>query len=254
MLEVPEGSIYYWMYIQGLKHVPLREVISAVQSVGKSIRFKDEQNYWNGWYNSDLYKGSARASILDLNTYEDTKPSCSKVGLDSVYSEYPKHPYIACPEPANRYVPCSKDGKPLIKWSNGCMLRSEALATRGCSSLAENLKGCQHIVVDFDGDHSSDLDIELITFAASFSKDNHMLSKPVNDEVTGYPVSCHVTFKVDRVIPTMHFNKAHIDIIGNQRNSIRYFKNKVWNGIEEQWMTDDTWKRIMDYIKRKEEE
>ena len=54
MVEVPQGSIYFWMYEMGLKHVDLDEIRIACYSAGKNIRDKDFQNYWNGWYRSDL--------------------------------------------------------------------------------------------------------------------------------------------------------------------------------------------------------
>lgn len=264
---VPEGSIYFWMYTQGLKHIPFDDIISACLRSGKIIRKKDEENYWSGYYNSDLYRrdesGKIVSSILSIN---DRFPRSSMTCFEMEWDEYPDHPYSGQPEIPNRWVPCTSDGKPLIKWGEGCLLRSEAEAYRNYGSIAENLKGCQHIVIDFDGDHDpKHLDIELASYANRLAERNHALMKPkVVSEYSGYegmrladdmhlkPVSLHITFAVDKVIPTMHFSKAHIDIIGNQKNSIRYYKNKVWNGIQAQPMDDYMWKSLMSYIRSKE--
>ena len=67
------------------------------------------------------------------------------------------------------------------------------------------------------------------------------------------PVSFHLSFMVDRVIPTMHFPKAHIDIIGNQVNSLRYLKTKRWNGMVPMMMTAKIWNEITDYIRMRNE-
>ena len=51
----------------------------------------------------------------------------------------------------------------------------------------------------------------------------------------------------------MHFPKAHIDIIGNQVNSLRYLKTKSWNGMVPMRMTAKIWNEITDYIKIRNE-
>ena len=65
------------------------------------------------------------------------------------------------------------------------------------------------------------------------------------------PASFHLTFAVDRVIPTMHFSKAHMDIVGNKENSLRYLKNKIWNGIEPLPMNEAIWDDIKSYVERR---
>lgn len=265
-IEFPDGSIYFWMYVQGLKHVPLEDIVTASDYYGRDIRDKDERNYWAGYYNSDLYgsEGRARNSILSI---DDSFPRSRRSCFELEWDEYPEHPYLSMPDPPNRWVPCTNEGKPLIKWGNGCLLRSEAEAYRGSKTLAENLKGCKKIVIDFDCDHDEDnIDLELVRYAYNMSLNEHALYKPKQlcsyegygwtsnepDFVGLMFPSVHVTFYSDKVIPTMHFPKAHIDIIGNQKNSIRYFKNKVWNGNVAKPMTPNIWSTIMEYIESKE--
>ena len=60
MIEVPEDSIYFWMYTQGLKHVNLEDIELACKAIGKDIREEEVKNYWNGWYRSDLTTGGYR--------------------------------------------------------------------------------------------------------------------------------------------------------------------------------------------------
>ena len=247
MIQLPEGSIYFWMYTQGLKHVPLSDIVLACQMAGVEIRQKDEQNYWNGWYRSDMYSGPRR-SALEFGSVH----AAGKNYFQLEYRDYPVHPYLGQPDPANRFVPCDKDNRPLIKWSSGCLEMDDARAYKDAVYLGENLKGCKFIVVDCDGDHGDELDLDTIRFLSQFR--THRLSKPGDENtVDGMPVSFHLTFRVDRVIPTMHFPKAHVDIVGNRHNSLRYFKNKEWNGVEPIDMTDEIWDEIKSYIRTREE-
>ena len=256
MIEVPEDSIYFWMYAQGLKHVSLEDIELACKVIGKDIREKDVKNYWNGWYRSDLATGGYRDVFA---IHEDKK----KPYFEMEWSDYPIHPYLGQPEIDNRWVPCTKEGKPLYKWSQGCMSRIDAECMRGCGSLAENLKGTKMIVIDCDGDHSKDnLDYEAIMYLSKYIGITHAMAKPkkVSDygsvpiEYAGLadmPASFHLTFAVDRVIPTMHFSKAHVDIVGNKENSLRYLKNKIWNGIEPLPMNEAIWDDIKSYVERR---
>lgn len=259
MISVPDGSIYFWCYTQGLKHVPFDSVAAAVRMAGKDMRPKDIQNYWNGWYRSDLYMGDG--SVWEVASSSERR----KRGLLS-YCEYPSMPieYLACNTvgPANRWIPCNGDNKPLIKWGNGCLTLADAEAYPHQVYLAENNRGCKRVIIDCDGDHDDGiLDLETIAFLSSYIPRTHTLQKDVRvNDVEGYegypinaPVSFHLSFMVDRVIPTMHFPKAHIDIIGNQVNSLRYLKTKSWNGMVPMRMTAKIWNEITDYIRMRNE-
>lgn len=245
-IQLPDGSLYFWMYKMGLKHVPLDEIERAVATGGRVLRTKDVENYWNGWYRSRLYmNGNEGVPIFD----QELAPIRSRFPK---WSELSDHPFLGQPEIANRWVPCNSSMKPMIKWSRGCMLKSEAAAMRGCSYLAENLKGCQFIAIDFDGDHGSDFDMDCILLGNALASTSLAYLKP--ETVDGMSVSLHVLFAVDKVVPTMHFTKAHIDIIGNKENSIRYLKNKQSNLMPMAPMTEEAWEMIMGYIRRKENE
>lgn len=243
------------MYRQGLRQRPLNEVLLDCMVEGHEVRPKDIRNYWNGWYRHELYFGNGK---LDKNVLVQASPIR--------YSEYPDHPYKGQPEPLNCFVPCSKNNRPLIKWGSGTMTLADARAWPHCMYLAENMKGAQRIVIDIDGDHGGSLDLETIRFFSRYMDQTACHVKPeiVFDwfsENEGFcytdlhtaelPVSYHLTFGVDKVIPTMHFPEAHVDIVGNKRNSLRYFKNKKYNGLPPLMMSDEIWDEIMDYIDRR---
>ncbi len=259
-MNVPEGSIYFWMYEQGLKHADLTEVKFSVLQAGKQIRDKDLENYWNGFFRSDLYTGAGKEDIFMLTKRSSIAGSVSKEFFDTEYEEYPVHPYCAYPEIQNRWVPCNKDNKPMIKWGNGCMSLADAVAYKDQVYLAENLKGTRLIVIDCDGNHDRPWDFETMGFLWHYSHMTHCITNgPQNKPgMMGHfrddiPPSFHLTFKVDRIIPTMHFPYAHIDIVGNRRNSLRYWKNKEWNHVEPKLMTVEIWKELQDYLKYRKE-
>ena len=257
----PKGaSIYTWMYRQGLKGRKIEDVVSEVYANGHFIRGKDEQNFWNGVHNRQLYQGSQSALMIPSELRSKTTP----------YSDYPIHPYLDQPEIANRWVPMDKNMRPMIRWSLGCMSLSDAQhfsrVFRGkvvkSKYVSENLKGTKLIAIDVDGDHEGELDIDVIeAFAplmdltASFYKRDIVLDHVSPDsydlKLLALPTSYHLIFSVDRLIPTMHFPEAHIDIVGNTANSLRHCKNKIYNGLKPSSMTDEIWNYMLDYIERR---
>lgn len=258
MIEVPSGSIYIWMYVMGLKHVPYKDVERAVYDVGKDVRPKDYDNYWRGFYNSDLYYGEGESDLTLLNPRPEPPTS---LFLVTPWDEYPAHPYIRLPEIEQRWIPCNQLNKPMIRWKQRAMFKDEAERYFGMQYLAENLKGTKMIVIDCDGDHSDTLDMETINFLWRYHDMTHAMDKPKTiSEYDGYetsldfrPASFHLTFAVDKVIPTMHFPDVGIDIIGNRKNSLRYYKNKVHNGLEPKVMTPTIWRELQEYIRYRKE-
>lgn len=253
----PVGSIYFWMYNMGLKQVAIEDIEAACSIAGKDIREKDYDNYWRGYYKHEFYQSDNWERIFRFQNWMD-KPA-SKLFKETGYFEFPTHPFGF--DVKDRWVPCNKDNKPMIKWGQGCMSAIDARAYPNQVYLAENMLGCNRIVVDCDGDHDAQLDLELIMFLWKYSDRTHVLSKPkLVCEYEGYedtgimvPASFHLTFKVDRVVPTMHFPSSHIDIVGNRRNSLRYFKNKKWNGLQPMDMTDEIWHDLQEFVKRRED-
>lgn len=260
-LAIPNGSIYFSMYTWGLKHVPLDEIRTECHACGKDIRPKDEENYWNGYYRSDLYLGKGKDDVFKLTRSHKSMHVQSTEFVTTPYHEYPEHPYLGMPEIEKRFVPCNAANKPMIRWGDGCMSIEDAKAMMGQKYLAENLKGCRFIVIDCDGDHDEVLDMETIAFLYRFSNITHVMSKPklvsqyegYEDSRCGIPASFHLSFKVDRVIPTMHFPWANIDVVGNRANSLRYFKNKIWNGLPPAPMTEEIWGQLQEYIRYRKE-
>lgn len=259
MMQVPAGSIYYQCYTWGLKHVPLQEWTDACRLAGKQVRQKDVDNYWNGWQNSDLYGGTRDVFAVSSRATTPQQDYFSKK-----YSDYPEHPYNNYPDIIAKWVPCNASNKPMIKWSEGCMTKIDASCFPGSVYLGENMKGCKTIVIDCDGDHEIvddkvDIDLRTVAFLYEIGRGTHMLSKPKKIceyegwENTGIqtPASFHLTFRVDRIIPTMHFPWCHIDVVGNEKNSLRYLKNKEWNGLQPAYMTDNIWEMIKRYVENR---
>ena len=254
MIAPPSGqSIYLWMYRKGLAMEPIDEVTAAALLAGHTLRGKDVRNYWNGWYRRLLYGSAPVGSLLA------TQPGRAPLA----YGDYLEHPFLGLPEIANRWVPCNRDNRPMIKWGQGCMTLTDARSMSGCEYVAENLRGTRLVVIDVDGDHGGSLDVDALRFFARWRDETccHDKRRLVLD-ATGeeqydlttmaLPTSYHLTFYTDRVIPTMHFPAAHVDVIGNQRNSLRYFKDKLWNGIPPMPMTAETWDDIFDWIERRQ--
>ena len=246
-------SIYHIMYSWGLKHISIEEIEAECAAVGKDIRPKDYQNYWNGYHRSDLYRGPGSEDIFKLSRRVPKEVGSSSQFFDLDYWQYPVHPYDSgIPEVQNRWVPCNKDNKPMIRWGEGCMSLADAVAYKDQVYLAENLKGTRFIVIDCDGNHGDEIDMETVYFLNRWRGHTHCLVKP-ECENEGVPLSFHLTFKVDRIIPTMHFPYAHIDIVGNRRNSLRYWKNKEWNHMEPIEMSGARWTELQDYLKYRKE-
>lgn len=251
MVTIPDGSIYIWMYKQGLKQVDLCEIESACRMAGKEIRSKDYDNYWNGYHKSVLYHGPARDDFLLIK--EHISPSASEGYFERDYLTYESNPFYGTqPDIQNRWVPCSKENKPLIKWGDGCMEMADAVAYRNQVYLAENLKGTRFIVIDCDGDHDDPWDYETIMFLNRYKSTTHCIEKPTAIGWETSP-SFHLTFETSLIIPTMHFPWAHIDIAGNRKNQLRYWKNKQWNGLPPAFMTSEIWNDIRKYIKYRKE-
>lgn len=146
-----------------------------------------------------------------------------------------------------RWVPCDSNNKPLVKWSEVRCTHQGALLWPGCIYLAENLKGCRWIVLDFDCDHDKgSFDEELQNFALSLQSEfpTAMLYKP------GFR-SMHLTYKTNELIPTQHLRESKIDICGNTNNQLRYFKTKLSNGFEMAELVPEILCKIFDYHERK---
>lgn len=248
MIDLPEGSIYFSMYTWGLKGIPLDEIQSACNAAGVQIRDKDLENYYNGLRNHRTMFRSEDPFVIAGRTSNKSESYESMRLID-----YPENPDIMLPDVTRRWVPCNKNNKPMCKWSKEMYSLVDARAKLGSVYVGENLRGGKYIVIDCDGDHDKDnIDEDLIRTMWKYSKLTHTLSKPdsflLTDDGDEIPVSYHLTFWTDRIIPTMHFQHCHIDICGNKENQLRYWKNKIWNGKDPAEMTPEIWEDIKLYI------
>jgi len=146
----------------------------------------------------------------------------------------------------------------MIKWGQGCMEYNDAKALAGQKYLGINNRGLDRIVIDIDGDHDkNNLDWEIIEFGNKFigytktmSRPNYRALNPCNNlvRIPGF----HIIFKTNRVIPVMHYR--HLDIIGNEVNTLQYLKTKQADNVETAELTPDVWRVIIDFIERRKED
>lgn len=233
MARVPNGSIYLWMYRQGLAMRTPEEVCLDLACAGRAIRDKDWRNYLAGWNNA-------------------TRPRTNLPWEERRTMRYSDYPLATAPVPERSWVPCNKDNKPMIPWGSYCMSCVDASCTLGCVYLAQNLLHQRFIVIDVDGDHDGTPDLEVLRHYWRYLWKTAAIAKPkllweygcACDECEKeMPASFHLMFSVNREIPTMHFPK--VDVIGNKRNSLRYLKNKVSNHLDLMPMTDEIWENVV---------
>ena len=209
---------------------------------------RDAVKYYSDFYQNELYSSKIFDPVVDRDFY------------NMKLSDYPVTPYVGLPNPPNRFIPCTENLRPLYKWNRGCYLYDDAAAFLNCKVIAENMKGCQFIALDIDGDHDLyDLDLQTIEFGMEYKDKTSCWYKPGlcmeydpdlwNREIGFCSRSFHLIFETDRIIPTMHFPHCHIDILGNKNNQLRYLKNKKWNGMEPIKLTHDIWEDIKGYIR-----
>ena len=229
----PNESIYLDMYRWGLKQIPIENIERECSRVGKAIRKKDYENYDRGFSKSNGRNDPK--SVLRIQHQV-------KGVLDKSLSEFKVNTFE---QPRNRWVPCDERNKPLCKWTQITYSPEDAIMHPDCFYVAEQLKHCHVIVIDVDADHGSKVDEDTLRFFNKYIDMTHCLYK----ESYGDPLSYHLTFATNRIIPTVHCPWAHVDILGNENNQLRYRKNKVRNGRSPIELTDEIWDDIRIYLK-----
>lgn len=246
------------MYNAGLYAVPEAELFNELARAGKQIRQKDIDNYHRGLdksYFTDTSTTPAsdprRSFRINANNQNNT---FTNVRLSDLPRSNQLHDY------ERRWVPCNADNKPMVRWSENLMTREEAKEYPGSVYLAESMVNTPFIVFDIDGDHDDVLHLDLINTFYEMIYQTHALCKTrtvescIMSDSSEYiplwdaPTSFHLTFYTDRIIPTKHFTNACIDLLGNQRNQLRYRKTKVWNGVYPVKLTEEIWHEFMRYI------
>ena len=219
-----DESIYFVMYRLGLKRIPLSKIMEHLERRGKQIRTKDIEQWQRGFDKSDPFAipNDSPKVLLSLDEY----------------------PYLSGSwDPTDRYIPAIDPGHVLAKWGTQRHTKEEALSYRGVQLLGENLKGCHFIVIDVDGDHTGVPDMKVINYWESWIFRTKSLIKYDDD---GIPVSFHLEFACDRMIPTMHFNK--VDLLGNANNQARWLKpNKIDNCLPRADVSE-VWKDLNRYV------
>lgn len=202
-----DQSIYFYCYQAGLRGVPWDEIVAWCNSSGKAIREKDYSNYCRGYHkHSDPFH--IEEPVRKLPDTIEAFPQFRKGHI----------------EPHDCWIPCNDQCKPLVKWSKTRCTEMEAWAYRDCSMVGVNLKGLHRVVIDVDGDHDGTPDMDVIGYWMPYIQYTSSRVKWKD----GIPVSFHLEFYTDRILPTFHLRK--VDILGNQNNQVQYYKpTKVWN-------------------------
>lgn len=241
---VPEGSIYFWMYTQGLRGCDPVEVAGVLEQAGKAIRGKDWVNFWNGRNNHEGYlPNTTTKKLFEFGT---GTTSNSRKYFKRDFGMYPD--LTTAPDMVvDRWVPTDGHGRPLCSWKDKAMSMADAMNSPGRVYLSENNLDCHRVIFDIDGDHGQHIDAPLLKHMDKYRSLTRCITRPGD-----YVVSYHLEFICDRVIPTMHFPSAHVDILGNEKNVLRCLKNKESNHLSAIPMTIDIWNDIREYIQFKE--
>lgn len=248
---VPAGSIYVWCYKQGLRGVSWEQILTALAPFKIKPRRKDYDNWRAGNKRSTGQEYRHESLGLPLEIEGEIDPR--------IVPNLSSYPLLECDSQwfeTTRWVPCSINNKPLVKWTEVRCTFKEALDWPGAKYLAENLKGCRWIVLDFDIDHDPEnIDLELREFGLQLLRDHptQALYKP-------HWMGFHLSYWTNRDIRTKHLPHVRIDICGNSPTAIvpstgkvtsgqlRYFKTKESNDIAyHAELTEEIWKKIQDY-------
>lgn len=249
---VPTGSIYVWCYAQGLHGVSWEELLSAIAPYGitprDGINHPDNKDYRNWSDGMRRYLGQDfiyEPRGLSISLMQDVISTDPRAIED--LSSYPLLDCDSTEYERTRWVPCNERNKPLVAWSKTRFSLEQARLWPGCKFLAENLKGCRWVVLDFDIDHDKDnLDWELRDFGLQMLKDfpTQALYKP---DWMGF----HLTYWTDREIKTRHLPHVNMDICGNTTETsgqLRYFKSKKANDVPQTGLlTEEIWSRLQQY-------
>lgn len=248
---VPEGSIYVWCYKQGLRGVSWEEILSALAVHGVQPRGKDKRNWEDG-----MKKHLGKEYVREAQGLKTSSLLIDKREDPRIIKDLSEYSPLNCNSEMyeqTRWVPCSKANKPLVAWSEIRCTLDEARLWPGAHYLAENLKGCRWIVLDFDVDHDpDDIDLGLREFGKNLLKEypTAALYKP---DWMGF----HLTYWTELDIPTKHLPHVKIDICGNSMvgtlgegtsGQLRYLKNKLSNDVDKVGrLTDEVWSKIQAY-------
>lgn len=245
----PNESPYFAMYTAGLKGIPLEEVSNFLNMIGTDIRRKDVEQWVNGFNRRRPYDPSSTFNpVSRREEIQFIKPDFSLTKLSDL-EEFPSdwNPVV------NRFFPCSKDNRPLIKWgwSNGYTPSltdyATAKANSPCGWVGQNMLYQQFIVLDIDGVGHGEVDQQTIDFGNMFKNYTLTFEDPAK------PGSFHLYFRTNKLVPLKHFPWAKIDLMGNTRNAAVYFKNKQSNNVKPALLTEEIWSTLMEYQKVRKE-
>lgn len=238
MFRAKKGvSIYMDMFTAGTRLIPLDSILRVCEQEGITVRRKDVTNYWNG------VRRTQSVDLLAIPEYHEPR------SIDThTWDDYPKLPDGWLENPVRYFPTDTQPSKPYpgFKWGSKVVSRRLAEQLSPIGMVGENLIAQPYICLDIDGDHDKDnIDLELLSYFAPWKK--------LTESWESRPESFHLIFGVDRVVPTMHFPKAHLDILGNARNQARYLKDKTPSGVRIP-MDHKMWEQVKGWVASRSKE
>ena len=240
----PNGSIYAAMFRAGKYGIPFEDCESICDYYGINIRAKDVRS-WTDGANVGVRIKSAMNSLSPRITTVNTRKQFPKL------TDFPVDFNTTIMHKS--FFPCNWENKPMQKWgySEGfdpeLMDISSALLLSDVGFIGFNMLMQNFIVIDIDGVGHGDKDEQVIKWGRKWSSQTETWEDP---HKVG---SFHLYFLTNRLIPTMHYPEAKIDILGNAKNTACYRKNKQSNGRPMMYLTSAIWKDLMDYVQSRKE-
>lgn len=239
----PGESPYFAMFRCGCIGIPVEECITYCHSMSIPLRSKDIRAWEDGdWKKRLSSNGSSVLNPVVRPGYENIVPV-----IGSKLTDFQTLP-TGWNGTERRWFPCNEDNMPMQKWgyspdySPTLYDRDEAKALSPIGWVGQNLYAQPFIVIDIDGVGHGRTDHEVIAFGERYKDTTETWENPAKRG------SFHLYFTTDRQIPISHFPFAKLDLMGNQKNTAVYTKDKVPNGIMRRPLTEEIWAELQDYI------
>jgi hypothetical protein len=233
-------SPYFAMYTTGLMGVNDIELSDHLDYLHIPYRKKDWDNYHNGIAKRGI---NSTHGILHLQ-----EPSEVKAPIEYDFSEFEHQDWWGTDR---RWFPCNDEGIPLIKWGYAedytpeLYTEAEAKALSHTGLVGQNLYMQPFIVLDIDGVGHGVCDEQVIEFGNKYRDLTEMWEDP------NKPGAFHLYFVTDKIVPTMHFAHAKLDLLGNRCNQVCYKKAKVSNKQTRLEFNAKIWNDIQSYVQER---
>ena len=234
----PNCSPYLACFQAGSAGYPIEEVEARCNQIGTELRLKDYQNWVNG-----RFKARVQNHMLD-------PVNGSGIVISNNYSDFNTFP-DDWQGTERRFFPCTSDNKPMMKWgwSNSYNPQLMTIEDARCMSkfkggpgwVGQNMLYQPFVVIDIDGEGHGVEDHLVYEWGKRYR--DVTLSMGTERK----PMSFHLYFTTNKIMPVRHFPYAKVDFMGNAVNAAVYMKDKVSNEVPMLEMTKDIWNDFIQY-------